>query len=613
MTDILVDKLRVDGFRGLKDFQMNLSKVTVLTGVNNVGKTTVLKALQLAFGSRSQLVVEDLHQENGERSNKILVDYRIVSVDESGSRQAQFDEAWEIVFQADSIRQDETEGFAYVPVRCEFVYNLIKGGFDTSMRLLPSWEVEGKDWREIPSGKIFRGVQDNLPFHYIEAQRDVMDDIRSRSSYIGKVLSDVKYEPEKAREIERKINELNRDTIDGSDVLTRLEDTLGGIDSALGSRTSKVSIAPFAAKLRDLNKNLSIRYGTSEDSFTMDYHGMGTRSWTSMMTFAAFVKLREIMLEDGNVYFPFIAIEEPEAHLHPNAQKQLYSQLAALPGQKIISTHSPYVASCAKLEELRGMYKLEAKVLCGELPIKEWCDEDRRKIAMSVIRSHGEILFASMIILGEGETEEQALPIFGEKYFGSSLGNAGIEVLGVNGCGRYKPFVQLAKSFNIPWFIFSDGEDKTIKALKKMLNEVYAGAVALEDCIDKSVFVINNQGDFEQMLVDDGYASVIEPVLSSYVGVGGVAGYISRNDGKPNGRRKTDKPRCSTCGQEIYEDLIKDYSGEDGYKRALVDIMSNNKTQIAPAVAYAIVESVNPIPPLVKKLFDNIKAQLYGE
>ena len=43
MQKILIDGIRIDGFRGLKDFKMSLSETTVLTGMNNVGKTSVLR------------------------------------------------------------------------------------------------------------------------------------------------------------------------------------------------------------------------------------------------------------------------------------------------------------------------------------------------------------------------------------------------------------------------------------------------------------------------------------------------------------------------------------------------------------------------------------------
>lgn len=37
--EILVDVVRVAGFRGVKELEVNLSPVTVLIGMNNSGKT----------------------------------------------------------------------------------------------------------------------------------------------------------------------------------------------------------------------------------------------------------------------------------------------------------------------------------------------------------------------------------------------------------------------------------------------------------------------------------------------------------------------------------------------------------------------------------------------
>ncbi len=60
----------------------------------------------------------------------------------------------------------------------------------------------------------------------------------------------------------------------------------------------------------------------NSDAFSMENHGMGTRSWASIITAGAFssweVKqsvAREA--EGGDLYYPIFALEEPEAHLHP--------------------------------------------------------------------------------------------------------------------------------------------------------------------------------------------------------------------------------------------------------------------------------------------------------
>ena len=80
MSNILIDKIRIDGFRGLRNFGMDLKYTTVLTGINNVGKTSILKALQLALGSRNTITIEDFNIHDGVRVGKIIVDVRIVSV-----------------------------------------------------------------------------------------------------------------------------------------------------------------------------------------------------------------------------------------------------------------------------------------------------------------------------------------------------------------------------------------------------------------------------------------------------------------------------------------------------------------------------------------------------
>jgi hypothetical protein len=67
------------------------------------------------------------------------------------------------------------------------------------------------------------------------------------------------------------------------------------------------------------------------------------------------------------------------AHLHPNAQKQLYSQINSIAGQKIISTHSPYIAAVAELGQIRNFYK-DQRVYCGRVAIDALDDEAQRKI-----------------------------------------------------------------------------------------------------------------------------------------------------------------------------------------------------------------------------------------
>src|SRR5699024_2409954 len=130
-------------------------------------------------------------------------------------------------------------------------------------------------------------------------------------------------------------------------------------------------------------KGIKINYS----HFAMEYHGMGTRSWSSLLILKAFILQNKKLADKGKVaYYPIIAIEEPESHLHPNAQKKLYSQINNIDGQKIISTHSSYIAGNAKLKEVRGIFKKNVNVLIGKIE-KGLNSEDIRKIKRQVINT----------------------------------------------------------------------------------------------------------------------------------------------------------------------------------------------------------------------------------
>jgi putative ATP-dependent endonuclease of OLD family len=46
--NILIKTVRIAGFRGLKNIEIALEQTTILTGMNNTGKTSFLKALHLS-------------------------------------------------------------------------------------------------------------------------------------------------------------------------------------------------------------------------------------------------------------------------------------------------------------------------------------------------------------------------------------------------------------------------------------------------------------------------------------------------------------------------------------------------------------------------------------
>lgn len=584
---ILIKTVRIAGFRGLKNIEVKLEQTTILTGMNNNGKTSFLKALQLALGNRQFISQDDFLIQGKVVSEKIIIDLLIVPIDDSSIRCEDFSEDWEILFTTDRIRND-VDGKAFVPLRTIITFDSIKNSNKTQQFILKEWpefKQDDVDWFDVDNSKKTSFHFDEVPFFYMDAQRDILEDTKLRSSYLGKMLSKIDYSPEDMKDIEDQIKSLNEKAVSSSDILSNIKTTLKELDTAMYTNSEGIEITPFTKKIRDLNKGLTIYYNDSHDSFSMEYHGMGTRSWSSLLTLKSFIALLSKNAEkEESVFFPVLAIEEPEAHLHPNAQKKLFGQIDAIAGQKIISTHSPYIAATANLGQIRNFYKDET-VTCGRIEIDNLEPEDIRKINLQVINTRGEIFFSKLIVFFEGETEEQALPIFAQKHFNKTPVEMGLDFVGVGGHGNYLPFLRFAEALNIPWIIFSDAENTQSKNIKGSVLQQFSNCGSPKSETDCIVF-LDDGNNFEKQLISDGFGDEIKKAIAS-------------SDVYTNEKHREAKEQDRLAEIESYDD-----------DKLYEIISSGNKTQYGPAIAEQIVKSGKDLPAKVIDLFGKISTIL---
>ncbi len=570
---IQLKQLRVHGFRGLDNLEIDFDSTTVLVGTNNAGKTTLLKSLQLALSNTLQITDDDFYFSDDIIRNKIVVDIFFISVDENGNRIIEFEDEWLTVFTVDRIGID-ADGNQFLAFRTVVEENLIRKTYKKKQYLIDEWgdfhnETDGLWYsKEYTSELSF--YFDEIPFFYLDANRDILDDLKNKTSFLGKILSSVTYNPEDKEIIENLIRELNSETIDRSDVLISLQATLEELDTAMDNPQNTVDITPFTKKIRDLNKGVKINYS----QFSMEYHGMGTRSWSSLLILKAFILQNKKLADESQVaYYPILAIEEPESHLHPNAQKKLYSQINNIVGQKIVATHSSYIAGSAKLNEIRSINRITSNISIGKFLERDFDREDIRKIYRQVINTRGELFFSKLVILFEGETEEQALPITIERHFNKSPIELGVDFIGVGGYGNYLPFIRFFEAFNIPYLIFSDNETEANATVTKQISQS-----KLND-MSKVVF-LNNGNDFEKELCNNGY---IDEVKKAYYNL-----ILSEC---VNEQHRTAK--------KAELDLIPD---ADYY-----GIVTGLKTQFAPVIGDELFQSDKPLPPKMVELFEKVR------
>lgn len=549
---------------------MDFENTSVLVGANNSGKTTILKALQIALTNTHFISNDDFFYCDDYIDDTIIIDVLFKPIDAEEKAISEFDDNWSDVFKTERIGID-SEGNQIMAFRTIIKEN--NKTFRKKQYYIDQWEsfIDGEtNWYDYHYESELSFYFDEIPFVYIEANRDILDDIKSKSSYLGRILSSLEFTAEAKQTIEKLISELNTATIDSSAVLTDLQKTLMELDTAMDNPRNNVQLTPFTKKIRDLNKGIRINYS----EFSMDYHGMGTRSWSSMLVLKSFLNLNQkFHVENEKCYFPIIAIEEPESHLHPNAQKKLYRQINDIVGQKIISTHSNYIASNAKLNQIRSLSKINDLIKIGKVHVEKLSKEELRQVNRQVINTRGELFFSKVVVLFEGETEEQSLPLLVSKHFGYDYVELGVNFIGVGGAGNYLPFIRFCEAFNIEYLIFSDNEpDINTKVLKQISQSKSKDS-------SKVVFV-STGNDFEKELCEKGY---LDEVKLAY--------------------HKIELEKCNTDQHKDAKKIeLGKISNTDYY-----EIITKMKTECAPEIAIAILSSSKPLPDKIIELFEKVK------
>ena len=89
-----------------------------------------------------------------------------------------------------------------------------------------------------------------------------------------------------------------------------------------------------------------------EPLYSPGEQGQGMQNPSVFTMFLALVThfLDELYVDDSE---PVLLVEEPETHLHPHAVRTLWRHIQAQPGQRVVTTHSPYLVQNTLLGDLR--------------------------------------------------------------------------------------------------------------------------------------------------------------------------------------------------------------------------------------------------------------------
>lgn len=493
-------RIQITNFRGITSLDLALGDTNVLIGENNTGKTAVLDALRFALRDvriRRGCVFDayDFHLATPSADPTAAPPISIQLTFQEGKHAEWPSDLLARLNRAKILQMDEHNcasvilkvGASFVALTHEFVQ-------DWEFRNLEGVAIPG-----IPESTL-REFHDEVSYFYLGALRDASKHFDAKGAFWRPFLKDSKLPPEIREEIETKLSEVNQLIISShtsfEQVASKLKEVKDVVDM---TGDDIVSIEAVPAHLFDMLSKAQVHLSTGTGAkVPIGRHGEGTQSLAVLTLFNAF-------LQTWNTGSAIVAIEEPEAHLHPSAVRAIWHLIQKIPGQKIISTHSGDILSQVPPEAITRLHKPGRVLTASRLADLDLDSNDNRKFHFHIRRDRGELLFARCWILGEGETDSTLISECA-RILDNELEQAGIRVVTYQTGISLETCLRVADGMGIQWVVLADNDDQGAK--DHAVVRKYLG-----DRPEKESLFVMPEKTIEQHLCANGFADVYWDLL----------------------------------------------------------------------------------------------------
>jgi putative ATP-dependent endonuclease of the OLD family len=477
--ELFVESVRVKNFKGIGNTELLLEPdVTFVVGRNNAGKSRLLRALAIAVSSvRSE--PDDITVDS-EEETWIEITIAPRNSDSSGTFAPRIAARLNRYIQLVS-RAPDTERICFRTTIKRSIegYGVRVNDDHQAMR----FDLSSNSWTDDPIDHLRLVERQVLSGVFVSTKRDLVEDLTQRNSAIRRLLTDLEIDDSVREDLEEKLTKLSGEIVSSSQSLASVQESLVDL-TKLVSSLGEPGVRALPGRLEDLWQAVSIDLDTGGGGLPARFHGAGARSLASLQVQR--LLYHKLLGKDIGAFtpWPLTMIEEPEVHLHPQAQAELPELFSSIPGQKIISSHSPHLVTIIEPRQVRVL-----RSGSGGLRIADFAEdrsgspgtirvrrpdqhfEEMEKLKRLVERPFGELIFADVIVMGDGATERAFLPQVIKNALGSTA--HGVTVVDPGGLSKNEFTIAIHKFTQlngITWLAFCDGDEQGLISQVQLLD-----------------------------------------------------------------------------------------------------------------------------------------------
>ncbi|MFE4422024.1 ATP-dependent endonuclease [Streptomyces sp. NPDC056817] len=450
-----LSKVRIINFRNFRHLVIDpFPTPAVIVGENGVGKSNLLHALRLVLDPDlsnrwRRLQADDVHDGAPALHDgvEVRVEVELSDFDDDEDAIATLDGA--IVTEDGQPRAARLTYLFQPKTPAGAVF-----GAQPSQPLTAddySWTIYGAD----DPGVDMRYAKDYIPLSVLPALRDAEGDFaRADRSPLIRLLRE---RPPSAsivtstlKALQQARNQLAQDTA----MQQAVDELTARLAAMTGPQLPLNPSLDFAGREDDLIRSVQLIIDPLS-SRGIQHTSTGT---ANVVYLALLLERLKVRREASDGEDTLLAVEEPEAHLHPSLQRKVFAHLLHEPNRLLLTTHSPHIAAVTPLSSIvltsrSGDHTVGSVVPPGVLTAAETDDLERY---LNVTRA--EILFAKGVVLVEGAADAYLLPALAEAA-GFPLDDHGIVVSSVEGTD-FAPYSTLLgpRALRRPHWILTDGD-----------------------------------------------------------------------------------------------------------------------------------------------------------